>query len=135
MILSVSALSIFPARTPRPKQHIPITQRSDPNTHRCTMGISAERKQKIHPLEASMPLSPNVFPAPVFGNDSDSSLLSAARAVTRILTEAGFKAFFAGGFARDILIHRAVHDIDIATDAQPDLIQKIFPDSKSFGKS
>lgn len=70
----------------------------------------------------------------------DASLVPAtihesAAHVVRTLRSAGHQAFFAGGFARDLLIGRPVHDIDIATDAPPDRVESLFPDSRSYGKS
>jgi poly(A) polymerase/tRNA nucleotidyltransferase (CCA-adding enzyme) len=45
------------------------------------------------------------------------------------LRKAGFKAFIVGGSVRDVLIGRKPKDWDVATDAKPEEIQKIFPDS------
>jgi len=45
------------------------------------------------------------------------------------LQEAGYQAYLVGGCVRDILLGRQPKDWDIATNAKPDEIQKIFPDS------
>ncbi len=45
------------------------------------------------------------------------------------LKKAGFEAYLVGGCVRDLLIKRKPKDWDIATDAKPEDIQKIFPDS------
>ncbi len=45
------------------------------------------------------------------------------------LQEADFQAYLVGGCVRDILMGREPKDWDIATDARPEEIQKIFPDS------
>jgi len=45
------------------------------------------------------------------------------------LKKAGFQAFLVGGCVRDILLERIPKDWDVATDAKPEEIQKIFPDS------
>ena len=47
----------------------------------------------------------------------------------KTLTEAGFKAYIVGGCLRDILLDRTPKDWDVATDATPEQIQAIFPDS------
>jgi len=47
----------------------------------------------------------------------------------KTLTEAGFKAYIVGGCLRDILLDRTPKDWDVATDATPEQIQKIFKDS------
>ena len=45
------------------------------------------------------------------------------------LQKANFQAYLVGGCVRDILLERKPKDWDIATDAKPEKIQKIFPDS------
>lgn len=45
------------------------------------------------------------------------------------LEKAGFKAYIVGGSLRDLLLHRAPKDWDITTDALPEAIQQIFPES------
>ena len=45
------------------------------------------------------------------------------------LQKANFQAYLVGGCVRDILLSREPKDWDIATNAKPEEIQKIFPDS------
>ncbi len=45
------------------------------------------------------------------------------------LKNSGFEAFLVGGCVRDWLLGKNPHDWDIATNAKPQEIQKIFPDS------
>lgn len=42
------------------------------------------------------------------------------------INQAGFEAFFVGGCVRDQLLGRAIHDIDITTNATPEQIAEIF---------
>jgi len=65
----------------------------------------------------------------------DSPVVDAGRAVVLRLRSAGYEAYFAGGFVRDILIGRPIHDIDIATNAHPDTVATLFANSRTFGKS
>jgi poly(A) polymerase len=65
-------------------------------------------------------------------------IIQAAREVVQKLTSAGFKAYFAGGCVRDILLGRAIKDIDIATSATPGSVESVFCGKtvavgKSFG--
>src|SRR5690625_1728121 len=47
--------------------------------------------------------------------------------ILRTIEQAGHQAYFVGGSVRDLLLDRVIGDIDIATSAPPQLIQKIFP--------
>lgn len=47
----------------------------------------------------------------------------------------GYKAFLAGGCVRDALLGLPANDLDIATDATPDQIEKLFDKTVAVGKS
>ncbi len=49
--------------------------------------------------------------------------------VTENLEKAGFEAFIVGGCVRDLLIGKSPKDWDVTTNATPEQIQEIFPDS------
>jgi poly(A) polymerase len=49
------------------------------------------------------------------------------------LREAGHEAYFAGGSVRDMLLGKPPEDYDIATDARPEAIQKIFSRTVQVG--
>jgi tRNA nucleotidyltransferase/poly(A) polymerase len=57
---------------------------------------------------------------------------TATRLVER-LRAAGHEAFFAGGCVRDMLLGKEAHDIDIATSAKPEEVQKLFPRTVAVG--
>ncbi|MDA1475294.1 CCA tRNA nucleotidyltransferase [Bacillus changyiensis] len=50
------------------------------------------------------------------------------------LKKHGWQAYFVGGAVRDTQMNRTVGDIDIATDAAPEEIEKIFPKTIDVGK-
>jgi poly(A) polymerase/tRNA nucleotidyltransferase (CCA-adding enzyme) len=50
-------------------------------------------------------------------------------AVSKTLAEAGFEAYLVGGCVRDMLLGREPKDWDVATDAKPAEVQKLFPKS------
>src|SRR6266478_3696378 len=56
-----------------------------------------------------------------------------AREVAKRLRERGHIAYFAGGCVRDMVRSLAPKDFDIATDATPDVVQKIFPRTYAVG--
>ncbi len=53
----------------------------------------------------------------------------------RILQEHGFTAYWAGGCVRDILLGRNPKDYDIATNATPEVVERLFPGSLLVGKA
>lgn len=64
---------------------------------------------------------------------SDSPRALALRVVQR-LQDAGFEAFFVGGCVRDELLGRAPGDFDIATDAVPGEIERLFSMTIAVGR-
>ena len=57
----------------------------------------------------------------------------ALRVLTR-LDEAGYKAYLCGGGVRDLLLGRTPKDFDIATDAHPEEVKKIFRNCRIIGR-
>lgn len=51
------------------------------------------------------------------------------------LQKAGYIAYWAGGCVRDVLMNRPPKDYDIATNASPDQILRLFPRSIAVGKA
>ena len=62
-----------------------------------------------------------------------SPLSESARSIVQRLQHAGFTALYAGGCVRDRLMGAEPHDYDIATDAHPAQVQKIFPRTVAVG--
>jgi len=56
-----------------------------------------------------------------------------AREITKRLRANGHVAYFAGGCVRDMVRGLAPKDFDIATDATPEVVQKIFPHTYAVG--
>jgi tRNA nucleotidyltransferase/poly(A) polymerase len=56
-----------------------------------------------------------------------------ARKIVRKLRASGHVAYFAGGCVRDLLRGQTPKDIDVVTDARPELVQKIFPRTYAVG--
>ena len=54
--------------------------------------------------------------------------------VTRTLQDAGFKAFIVGGAVRDLLLGVKPKDFDVATDATPDQVKRLFRRAFIIGK-
>ncbi len=56
-----------------------------------------------------------------------------ARFIIDTLTKAGYIAYYAGGWVRDLLLQHESDDIDIATNAPPETIQALFPHTVPLG--
>ena len=73
------------------------------------------------------------YPRRVHGIDR-KHISSAALRTTQELQKAGFAAFVVGGAVRDLLLKRKPKDFDIATNATPDQVHKIFRRSRIIGR-
>jgi poly(A) polymerase len=56
-----------------------------------------------------------------------------ARLIVDTLSKAGFIAYYAGGWVRDLLLQHESDDIDIATNAPPETIQALFAHTVPLG--
>ncbi|MCC5832360.1 MAG: CCA tRNA nucleotidyltransferase [Chlamydiales bacterium] len=56
-----------------------------------------------------------------------------ATSICQTLFEAGYTAYFAGGWVRDLLLDNPTDEIDIATSAPPHVIQELFPKTIPVG--
>ena len=56
-----------------------------------------------------------------------------AAKIVRALRARGHQAFFAGGCVRDLLLGREAADYDVATDATPQQVMQIFPQTFAVG--
>ncbi len=59
----------------------------------------------------------------------------AACTAADVLRSAGHSVLFAGGCVRDILLGLEPKDFDLATDATPEAVEKLFPGAHTVGKS
>jgi tRNA nucleotidyltransferase/poly(A) polymerase len=59
----------------------------------------------------------------------------AAVNIVRILRDAGYVAYLAGGCVRDALLGLEPKDYDVATDARPEAVRKLFQRSRYVGES
>jgi poly(A) polymerase len=65
--------------------------------------------------------------------DDGNEMQSSARNIVARLRGAGHIAYFAGGCVRDLLRGVGAKDIDIATDARPETVQKLVPRTYAVG--
>lgn len=60
-------------------------------------------------------------------------VVATAVEIVKILQNAGYIAYFAGGWVRDFIMKHPSTDIDIATDAPPEKIMELFPRTVPVG--
>ena len=56
-----------------------------------------------------------------------------AISIVRSLQEAGYQAYLVGGCVRDVILGLESADYDVATDATPDQVMRIFPETYAVG--
>jgi len=61
------------------------------------------------------------------------STRSAAKQIIRTLRDRGHQGFLVGGCVRDLLLGREPADYDVSTDATPDEVMRIFPETFAVG--
>ncbi|MFQ5329364.1 MAG: CCA tRNA nucleotidyltransferase, partial [Thermodesulfobacteriota bacterium] len=59
-------------------------------------------------------------------------MLNDTKKIIEILAENGFDSYFVGGCVRDMIMKRAMTDIDITTAALPDDIMRVFPQENIY---
>src|ERR1700745_2832886 len=60
-------------------------------------------------------------------------LKDSATSIVQTLRREGFQAYLVGGCVRDLLLKREPADYDVATDATPEQVMQIFPQTYAVG--
>ena len=76
---------------------------------------------------------PRIIPRPEH-NVSRAQISQNALKVLYRLRDAGYQAFLVGGGVRDLLLGREPKDFDIATDAHPDDVRRLFRNCRLIGR-
>jgi poly(A) polymerase len=76
---------------------------------------------------------PRIIPRPEH-NVSRAHISQNALKVLYRLRDAGYQAFLVGGGVRDLLLGREPKDFDIATDARPDDVRRLFRNCRLIGR-
>src|ERR1700739_1144442 len=63
----------------------------------------------------------------------EASDKSFASTIVQTLRQHGFRAYLVGGCVRDLLLQREPQDYDVATDATPEQVMRIFPETYDVG--
>jgi putative nucleotidyltransferase with HDIG domain len=64
----------------------------------------------------------------------DTPLMQTATSLVETLHAHGSTAYFVGGCVRDLVMGRAPKDVDIATNATPDEVEELFPNTVAVGE-
>src|ERR1043166_7822536 len=101
------------------------------------MRRSTPAKRNFEDLNDSLPQAPRT-PARIIPRAEHSISRAAispnALRVLYRLKEAGFEAFLVGGCVRDIILGRHPKDFDVATDALPDEVRRLFRNCRLVGR-
>ena len=82
---------------------------------------------------ASVAATPRILPLAEHGIRREH-VHPCALKVTKSLREAGYKAYVVGGAVRDLLLKREPKDFDVATNATPEEIRRVFRRSRLIGR-
>jgi poly(A) polymerase len=106
-------------------------------TRSTTAGTARPRRKASGTAAAAAPVPepdvPVIIPHDVHGIDPTLISRNAIR-VTEGLQQAGHRAFIVGGAVRDLLLGIKPKDFDVATDATPEEVQKLFRRARIIGR-
>jgi len=91
------------------------------------------KRFKNAPNTGKNSIQPKIIPRAEHTISRDHIHRNALKVLYR-LHNAGFSAFLVGGCVRDLLLNHQPKDFDIATDAHPDEVRKLFKNSRLIGK-
>ncbi|HEX4378859.1 MAG TPA: CCA tRNA nucleotidyltransferase [Candidatus Acidoferrum sp.] len=97
-------------------------------------GYSVVNSRRDTPRVSSA--QPNATLAHTLSVESSATIASPrelAQSICATLQSHGYQALIAGGSVRDLLLKRVPVDFDVATDALPDQVMALFPDSLAVG--
>jgi poly(A) polymerase len=69
----------------------------------------------------------------IYDPDMPGIMKDYAISIVRTLRERGYQAYLVGGCVRDLLLGREPADYDVTTDALPDEVMRIFPETYAVG--
>ncbi len=84
-------------------------------------------------VPATAPLTPRIIPRSEHSISRSAISPNALRVLYR-LREGGFQAFLVGGCVRDLLLGLEPKDFDVATDALPEQVRKLFRNCRLVGR-
>jgi poly(A) polymerase len=94
-------------------------------------GIVKHFKKKTSPTQST--IQPTIIPRAEHSISRKDINRNALKVLYR-LHDAGFGAYLVGGCVRDLLLNRRPKDFDIATNAHPEEIRKLFKNCRLIGK-
>ncbi len=98
-----------------------------------TLGLGTRTRQALNRRIPVIPHEPLIIPRSEH-NISRANISENALKVLYRLKNAGYAAYLVGGGVRDLLLGRHPKDFDVATDARPEEIRKLFRNCRLIGR-
>ncbi|GHA76419.1 poly(A) polymerase I [Formosimonas limnophila] len=108
--------------TPKPKEAV-----------KALAGSREAKKKAVQRAKTPVSHKANSYPAKKHGINP-KYITEAALNVTKTLSEAGFEAYIVGGAVRDLMQGLQPKDFDVATNARPEQIVKLFRRARIIGR-
>ncbi len=96
-------------------------------------GSRDARKKQIARAKKPVVHKANSYPVKQHGINP-KHIPESARVVTQTLTDAGFDAYVVGGAVRDLMLGHIPKDFDVATNARPEQVLKLFRRARIIGR-
>ena len=103
------------------------------NAPTAATGSREAKKKQIARAKKPVVHKANSYPAKQHGINP-KHIPESARMVTQTLSDAGFDAYVVGGAVRDLMLGHIPKDFDVATNARPEQVLKLFRRARIIGR-
>ena len=128
-----SCLTVLPKKNMITKFIKQLLTPKNKDTVKAPSGSREAKKKALKKAKTPVSHKANAYPAKKHGINP-KYISEAAMMVTQTLAEAGFEAYIVGGAVRDLMEGLQPKDFDVATNATPEQVVKLFRRARIIGR-